>query len=288
MNNIGGGTQTFGISTGGQNANYTLPPNALATFTWTPSGGGGGDVIAPSAPTGLATTGTTATSTTLNWGASTDNVGVTGYNVYRGGAQVGATTGATSYTDTGLSASTAYSYTVKAFDAAGNLSAPSNTASVTTAASGTGGGINASAWYTVTNANSGKCVDAQGGGTGNGTAVQQWACGAGNTNQQWQFQPTDSGYYKVVSHNATTEAWDVAGGPGSTGNGAQIQLWTYGGGTNQQWKPTQNANGSYTFTPRNSATQCLDVTNLSTSDGTRLQQWTCNGNTAQAFTLTAQ
>ncbi|MHA6757199.1 RICIN domain-containing protein [Streptacidiphilus sp. PAMC 29251] len=281
---------TFGVNQSGQSFTYTLPAKSVATFTWPAlgSGTGGSDTTAPSNPSGLSAGATTASSISLNWSASTDNVGVTGYNVYRGGAQVGTATG-TSYTDSGLSASTAYSYTVKAFDAAGNLSAASNTATVTTSASGGGGGggsINASAWYTVTNANSGKCVDAQGGGTGNGTAVQQWACGAGNTNQQWQFQPTDSGYYKVVSHNATSEAWDVSGGPGSTGNGVQIQLWSYGGGTNQQWKPTQNANGSYTFTPRNSGTQCLDA--ASTSDGARTQQWTCNGNTAQAFTLAAQ
>ncbi|MFC1432176.1 RICIN domain-containing protein [Streptacidiphilus sp. N1-3] len=154
---------------------------------------------------------------------------------------------------------------------------------------GTGGSISSSAWYTVTNANSGKCVDATGGGTANGTAVQQWTCGSGNHNQQWQFQPTDSGYYQVVSRNATNEAWDVTGGAGATGNGAQIQLWSYGGGSNQQWKPTQNADGSYTFTARNSGTECLDVTGLSTADGTRLQQWACTaGDTAQSFTLAPQ
>ena len=282
---------TFGVSESGQSFSYTLPAKAVATFTWPALGSGGtGDTTAPSAPTGLAAGGTTASSTTLNWTASTDNTGVTGYDVYRNGTQVGTTTGATGYTDSGLSASTSYSYTVKAFDAAGNLSPASNTATVTTSAGGTGGGtINSSAWYTVTNANSGKCVDATGGGTANGTAVQQWTCGSGNANQQWQFQPTDSGYYKVVARNAATEAWDVTGGAGTTGDGAQIQLWTYSGGTNQQWKPTRNADGSYTFTARNSGTECLDVTGRSTADGTRLQQWTCTaGDTAQGFTLTAQ
>jgi chitinase len=75
----------------------------------------------------------------LAWNASTDNVGVTGYNVYRGGTLVTTATG-TSYTDGGLSAGTAYSYTVRARDAAGNLSAASNTLTATTTTGGGGGG----------------------------------------------------------------------------------------------------------------------------------------------------
>ncbi|MFC1418386.1 RICIN domain-containing protein [Streptacidiphilus cavernicola] len=150
------------------------------------------------------------------------------------------------------------------------------------------GGISSTAWYQVVNANSGKCVDATGGGTANGTAVQQWTCGSGNHNQQWQFQPTDSGYYKVVTRNATTEAWNVTGGTGATGDGVPIQLWTYGGGSNEQWKPVQHADGSYSFTPRSNPAECLDVTNVSTADGARLQQWTCSGGPAQSFSLAAQ
>ncbi len=93
---------------------------------------GGGDAIAPSAPTNLAGV-PTSTQVALTWTASTDNVGVAGYRVYRNGTQVGTPTGL-SYTDTGLTASTLYQYTVKAIDAAGNLSATSNTATVTTLA----------------------------------------------------------------------------------------------------------------------------------------------------------
>jgi glucosylceramidase len=150
-----------------------------------------------------------------------------------------------------------------------------------------GNGISSSTWYQVVNTNSGKCVDDTSGSTANGTAVQQWDCGSGNVNQEWQFQPTDSGYYKVVTRNSTSEAWDVTGGAGATSDGAPVQLWSYGGGTNQQWKPTLQSNGTYTFTARNSGTECLDVTNRSTTNGTQLQQWTCtSGDTAQSFTLT--
>ncbi|SEE20026.1 endoglucanase [Streptomyces misionensis] len=100
--------------------------------------GGGTDTTAPSAPTGLTVSGTTSSSVSLKWTASTDNVGVTGYDVYRGSTKVGSTT-STSYTDSGLSASTSYSYTVKAKDAAGNVSAASGAVTATTAASGGGG-----------------------------------------------------------------------------------------------------------------------------------------------------
>src|SRR5207302_8185160 len=65
--------------------------------------------------------------------ASSDNVGVSGYRVYRGGTQIG-TPGTTSFTDTSVSASTTYSYTVAAYDAAGNVSAQSSPASATTPA----------------------------------------------------------------------------------------------------------------------------------------------------------
>jgi glucosylceramidase len=126
------------------------------------------------------------------------------------------------------------------------------------------------------------------GGTANGTAVQQWSCVSGDTNQEWRFQPTDSGYSKVVSRNATGEAWDVTGGPGATGDGVPIQLCSYGGGTNQQWMPAQKPDGSYTFSPRNDGGECLDVTGVSTADGARMQQWSCIGAANQAFSLVRQ
>jgi len=154
---------------------------------------------------------------------------------------------------------------------------------------GGGSGISSSTWYQVVNTNSGKCVDDANGSTSNGAAVQQWGCASGSTNQEWQFQPTDSGYYMVVSRNATTLAWDVTGGASAAGNGTPIQLWAYGGGTNQQWKPALQPDGTYTFTARNSGAECLDVTNRSTANGTQLQQWACtSGDTAQTFTLTPQ
>ncbi|WP_377271388.1 endo-1,4-beta-xylanase [Peterkaempfera sp. SMS 1(5)a] len=96
------------------------------------------DTQAPSVPTGLAVSATTASGATLTWAASTDDTGVTGYDVYRGATKVGTASG-TSYTDSGLAAGTAYSWTVRARDAAGNVSADSAAVTATTAAAGSGG-----------------------------------------------------------------------------------------------------------------------------------------------------
>ena len=94
---------------------------------------GGSDTAAPSVPTGLTATAASSSVVNLAWSASTDNVAVTGYRVYRNSTQVG-TAVTTSYADSSLSPATTYSYTVAAYDAAGNLSARSTAASATTRA----------------------------------------------------------------------------------------------------------------------------------------------------------
>jgi glucose/arabinose dehydrogenase/PKD repeat protein len=86
------------------------------------------DTIPPSIPTGLTATAVSTTQINLSWSASTDNVQVTGYQVFRSGNLVGTST-TTSYNDTGLSPSTPYSYTVQAVDAAANPSGQSAPAS---------------------------------------------------------------------------------------------------------------------------------------------------------------
>jgi len=89
------------------------------------------DAVAPSAPSGLTATATSSSSVSLSWTASTDNVGVTGYNILRNGTKVGTST-TTSFADNGLASNTTYTYTVTAFDAAGNVSAESNSVTATT------------------------------------------------------------------------------------------------------------------------------------------------------------
>jgi chitodextrinase len=97
--------------------------------------GSGGDTQAPTAPTNLTASNVAQTSLTLNWSASTDNVGVTGYDVYQGASNLGEVSG-TSANITGLDAGTSYSFTVRAKDAAGNVSAASSALNVTTQSAG--------------------------------------------------------------------------------------------------------------------------------------------------------
>jgi chitodextrinase len=89
------------------------------------------DTTPPSVPTNLAVTATTASTVSLSWSPSTDNVGVAGYRVFRNGTQVSTVSG-TTFTDTGLTQSTTYAYTVAAFDAAGNVSAQCSAVQATT------------------------------------------------------------------------------------------------------------------------------------------------------------
>ncbi|MEM5565565.1 reprolysin-like metallopeptidase [Psychroserpens sp. AS72] len=93
--------------------------------------GSGPDVEAPSVPSNLTASATTQTTTNLSWTASTDNVGVSGYDVYQGSSVI-ATVTTTTYQVTGLSPSTAYNFRIKAKDAAVNESGFSNTANITT------------------------------------------------------------------------------------------------------------------------------------------------------------
>src|SRR5438094_516839 len=89
------------------------------------------DTTAPTTPSGVAASALTSSSLTLSWSPATDNVGVTGYRVYRNGTLAASPSG-TSASITGLSAATTYSFTVSAVDAAGNASALSAPLSATT------------------------------------------------------------------------------------------------------------------------------------------------------------
>jgi hypothetical protein len=94
------------------------------------------DTTPPTVPTNLTATANGSTQVDLNWTPSTDNTGVTGYNVYRDGTKI-ATTSATTYSDTTVSAATTYTYTVDAYDAAGNTSAQTAAVTVTLPTGGT-------------------------------------------------------------------------------------------------------------------------------------------------------
>ena len=96
------------------------------------------DTQAPTVPANLAATNISITSLTLTWTASTDNVGVTGYDIYQNGVKINpSNVTSTSYNVSGLTAATTYGYSIRAKDAAGNQSAATTTLNVTTNAADT-------------------------------------------------------------------------------------------------------------------------------------------------------
>jgi hypothetical protein len=131
-----GASVSFGFLVNGGSG---TPTNCTVNGGSCAGGGGSTDKTPPSTPTNLHSTGVTAGSVSLAWNASTDNVGVTGYDVFVNGAAGPSVTG-TSTTVGGLAASTTYAFTVKAHDAAGNASGASAAVSVKTSAGGGGGG----------------------------------------------------------------------------------------------------------------------------------------------------
>ncbi|KFE63178.1 fibronectin type III domain-containing protein [Hyalangium minutum] len=165
-----------------------------------------GDTQAPSTPGNLTATAVSSSQINLSWSASTDNVGVTGYIIYRGGTQVGTST-TTSFSNTGLTASTAYSYTVKARDAAGNLSAASNTASATTQASGGSGGTGAEWTYGTSSASS--------------TQALLWFAPTGFTAQYvivHYSTPTLGQQNIQMTYNSTAGRWEYTASGVNSGN----------------------------------------------------------------------
>ena len=171
----------------------------------------GDDATAPSTPTALASSNVGASSVGLAWTPSTDNVGVTGYRVLRNNVLVG-TTAAASYTDSGLTAATAYSYAVQAYDAMGNLSAASAALAVTTTGSG------CQVRFTTANANTvaGQTLRV----VGNQSAIGNWAPASSfglaiqgsGANVPWSgtvtLPPSTVVQYKYVKWNGATATWE--------------------------------------------------------------------------------
>src|SRR5437879_524749 len=159
------------------------------------------DTTPPSVPMGPTATAASSSQINLVWTASTDSVGVTGYRIFRGGVQI-ATSTATSYSDIGLSVSTAYTYNVSAHDAAGNNSAPSVSASVTTrAASAPGVSVDSTYGGYSTSVIHDGVINAAG-----GTATTWASADEGPTTPHWiavSFaSPTAVGYAAVYwAHN---------------------------------------------------------------------------------------
>jgi fibronectin type 3 domain-containing protein len=192
--------------------------NVATTSTLAP------DTTPPTAPANLAATAAGSAQINLSWSASTDNVGVTGYLIERcqgAGcttfAQI-ATTATTSYSDTGLTRNTSYTYQVLAADAAGNLSGYSNRASATTAA------------------NTG-LVAAYGFEEGSGTTVQD-SSGNRNTGTISNATWTASGKYgKALMFNGTNARINIADSASlHLSSGMTLEAWVSPAATVSSWR----------------------------------------------------
>jgi len=122
------GTSTDGVDF--QSREATNEPQLVVTTQQS------NDSSPPSTPANLSATAASSSRVNLSWNASSDDVGVTGYEISRNGNVLTTIGAATTYADTSVAASTAYSYTVRAVDAAGNRSNPSDPATVTTPSAG--------------------------------------------------------------------------------------------------------------------------------------------------------
>ncbi len=129
------GVIELALNSSGASFSYVNTSGATLDSGVIPCNKAGADTQAPSVPAGLTANATSATQVSLAWQASSDNVGVTGYTIYRDNASIATVSGSSlSYTDNTVQPTTTYAYTVDAFDAAGNHSSQSLPASVTTPA----------------------------------------------------------------------------------------------------------------------------------------------------------
>ena len=239
------------------------------------------DVTAPSTPGTPIASATTGTQTTLTWTASTDNVAVTGYRIFRNGVQIG-TSATNSYTATGLTAGQPYYFWVQAVDAVPNVSAASGGRGVVTTL-GTGR-------YQINYVLGNLCLGAA--SIADDAQVQTLACNGASGNQRWLFttdgttadginylvSPQDgpTREIRVVSNNTANSIKIVADQDG-TSRKDWVLLVDWDAATNQAYLAIKS-----TYSLR-----CLDVNGSSVTPGVQLQQNDCNASTAQRFRLTA-
>jgi hypothetical protein len=162
---------------------------------------------APTTPTSLAATAVDSMTVNLSWTGSTDNFGVVGYRIYRNGSWVWtAYSTSTSFVDTQLSGGTSYTYSVQAFDAAGNLSTQSSTDSATTAAAPNYPTVlSAGKSYTATQAANATYPD-----TG-GTELTDGSFGTTNyADSQWQARLTGATYSFTVDLGSSKTIHEIS------------------------------------------------------------------------------
>jgi len=123
-----------------------------------------------------------------------------------------------------------------------------------------------------------ECLDVAGGGSADGTNVEQWLDNGG-TNQRWIITDMGGGYFKLT-HKGTNECLDVSSG--SSAQGANVQQWNDNGTDAQRWLIQLQLDGTYKLTHKGT-NQCLDVSGGSSADGANVQQWPDNGTSAQRW-----
>jgi ricin-type beta-trefoil lectin protein len=191
---------------------------------------------------------------------------------------------------TDVGGATGSTYTIKALDAPNTLrvvaNATSTAGSTTTTGSATSDAtsdpvaFSRTTWYTLEVPYSGKCVQVNGASTADNSSIDQWTCEPSSLHFQWQFTPTDSGWFRVSARHVPTKGWNVAGG--GSADGTFVKLYPYGGSLNEQWKPVPFGDGTYKFLVRESS-KCLTVEGVSTANGARMLQWVCNAGANQVF-----
>ncbi|GIH76002.1 glycoside hydrolase family 9 protein [Planobispora longispora] len=194
------------------------------------------DEIAPSKPGKPAVSAITGSTARLTWTASTDNVGVTGYDVYRGSAKVGTASG-TSFDLTGLSPATPYTVHVVARDAAGNSSEASESTSFTTTDAPPGG---CSAVYKVTNS-------WQGAFQGDVTVTNQGSSAVKGWTVTWKF----------ANGQVISQLWN--GAHTQTGADVSVRNVAWNGGL------APNASASFGFTASQSGTNAVPTVTCTAS-----------------------
>jgi len=240
----------------------------------------------PTPPTALTAVAASSSQTNLNWTASgTANVT---YSVYRSANslftpaqsnRVASGLTGTTYADSKLNPAMTWFYVVEAVSTVGPSPA-SNEASATTPAATNS--ISTTRSYQIVNEASGGCIDDTSGSTANQTVLQQYACTAGDTNQQWVFTATTGPYYEIATTNASTLAWNVVNN--GTAPETAMQLYTYGGGANEQFEPVLLPSGYYEFVDMNSGL-CVAVPIGTTTNNVQLQINPCSGSASESFSL---
>lgn len=219
----GGLVQQGAVAVTNGSFTFTLPAQSIVTFVTSGSGTtGSGCTADPAAPGGLTATAGSSSSVTLSWTAvaAPANCSITSYAVYRSTTsgftpsssnRVASVTSGTTYSDTGLAASTTYYYVVEAADAEGS-SAASSQVSATTAATGTSGGSACTVNYSITPQNSsafGATLSIKNGGT---SALSNWTLTWSFANGQtisssWNGTASQSGANVTVTQQSG-QTWE--------------------------------------------------------------------------------